>query len=169
MTGMLASIYDDVLIRHVNHKDLASEPSTFVQFPLHNVTEKELSFTRPFELITTKDTDELDGWVIWFDTYFLSSRESVLPVDAQAEKWPSGSGSDIAFTTGPHGPETHWRQGTLLINREKMTSRPLKAGSKITGEVTYRKRKENARELEIEMAWEVIGSGERGQQKWFMR
>ncbi|KAI9809215.1 MAG: hypothetical protein M1825_002506 [Sarcosagium campestre] len=169
MTSMLEGIYEDVLIQTVPAQHLASPPVTFLRLPLHTIQSRELSFVSDFEMTLEKDIDELDGWVIWFDTFFVPSRNDSVAQTARAEDWAAGKLDGVAFTTGPAGKETHWRQGVLLVDHGKAEIQPLKAGEKIRGQIEYRKRKENLRELEIEMSWSAREGKETGKQLWFMR
>ncbi len=170
MKSMLANIYDEVLIRDLKSSILAADSTPFLQLPLHDITTADLTFAqRPFSMQLNEDIDALDGWVIWFDTFFLPSREDVIPPNAHAEDWAKKGGKGVAFTTGPGGPETHWRQGVLLIDHGKREAKALKRGQVIKGHIGYKKREENSRELEIEIRWDVEGSEERGTQVWFMR
>ncbi|KAI9789641.1 MAG: hypothetical protein M1833_002281 [Piccolia ochrophora] len=166
MTSMLTSIHDDVSILPLPPGRLGSTPVTFLELPLHEIQRQDLSFVKPFQVVLDRDLDELDGWVIWFDTFFMPSRESQLPASGSAEKW---TGPGVAFTTGPGGPETHWKQGVLLIDHQGEDTRRLRAGTTLSGQISYRKRKENSRELEIEISWEVPGEQEKGRQMWVMR
>ncbi|KAI9696087.1 MAG: hypothetical protein M1836_005918 [Candelina mexicana] len=168
MSSMLANIYDDVLIRHLTPNLLASAPTAFNQLPLHSVTTDDLTFAKRFSVELNQDIESLDGWVIWFDTFFLSSREDSVPVGARAEEWVKQGHKGVAFTTGPGGPETHWRQGVLLVDHGKKRPEPLSKGQVIDGEVGYKKHEDNARELDIEISWNVQGA-ESGKQRWFMR
>ncbi|KAE9975347.1 hypothetical protein BLS_002660 [Venturia inaequalis] len=162
MTAMMEKIYDDILVRHLPSKNLAARSAPFLTLPLHTITTPDLSFVKSFSVELSRDIDALDGWVIWFDTFFLTSRDAVLPEDARAESWSSSGKNGVAFTTGPAGKETHWRSGVMLIDRSKKAGEPLKAGTKIQGSVEYKKGKENVRNLEIELKW---GSDS---QLWFM-
>ncbi|KAI9827137.1 MAG: hypothetical protein M1819_007028 [Sarea resinae] len=236
MSSMQAHIHDDVLIRHLSPSALGGPSTIFAHLPLHSISVDDLSFTKPFALRLERDIDALDGWVIWFDTFFLRERDAV-PVSkspstslstststapnassttitdvnasnddatVRAETWSqcprttttttASTSKGNAFTTGPFGPETHWRQGVLLIDHGKRTPPPLKKDARIVGEVAYRKRADNARELEVEIVWGVeeeegaVGHGhgdgagkgkedgkekemgkEKGRQLWFMR
>jgi protein arginine N-methyltransferase 3 len=162
MTAMMEKIYDDILVRQLPSKNVAAKSAPFLTLPLHDITTADLSFVKSFSVEVSKDLDALDGWVIWFDTFFLTSREAVLPEDARAETWPSGNNNGVAFTTGPAGKETHWRSGVMLIDRSKNAGVPVKAGTRIEGSVEYKKGKENVRNLEIELKWESES------QLWFM-
>jgi protein arginine N-methyltransferase 3 len=163
MTAMMAKIYDDILVRQVSPANLVSKSTPFLQLPLHSITVADLSFVKQFSVEIERDLDRLDGWVIWFDTFFLPSRDSELPADARAEIWPSGSKNGVAFTTGPAGKETHWRSGVMLIDRSKHPATPMKRGSKIEGSVEYKKGSQNTRNLEVEVKWDAET------QVWFLQ
>jgi len=163
MTAMMAKIYDDILVRQVSPANLVSKSTPFLQLPLHSITVADLSFVKQFSVEIERDLDRLDGWVIWFDTFFLPSRDSELPADARAEIWPSGSKSGVAFTTGPAGKETHWRSGVMLIDRSKHPATPAKRGSRIEGSVEYKKGSQNTRNLEVEVKWDAET------QVWFLQ
>lgn len=172
MTSMLANIYDEVLIRNVKSSALPGDSRPFVELALHSVQQTDTTFSgQPFTLMLTEDIAALDGFVIWFDTFLLPSREQSAPVMERAEEWeyshPASSGK--AFSTGPKGPETHWQQGVLLIDHGKRGAVALKKGEFIRGNVGYKKRKDNPREMDIKISWQTLGSGDKRQQLWSMR
>lgn len=170
MNSMLAHIYDEVLIRDLKSSILAADSVPFLQLPLHHTTKSDLTFAnRPFTMELKEDIDALDGFVIWFDTFFLPSRVDTVSAYARAEDWGRRGGKGVAFTTGPGGPETHWRQGVLLIDHGKREAKALKKGQVIQGKIGYKKREDNSRELDIEIKWDVAGSEEKGKQLWLMR
>ncbi|KAI9842425.1 MAG: hypothetical protein M1837_007170 [Sclerophora amabilis] len=170
MTSMLAKIYDDVLAQSTASNTLAGASSPFLHLNLYTAKTSDLTFTAPFTSTISEDIDALDGWVVWFDTFFLPSRQDVLPPDARAEEWTKHGGKGVAFTTGPGGPDTHWRQGVLLIDHGKKQPQPLKRGDTIKGTISYKKPEENSRELDVEMTWAVENRGvdndEGKKQKW---
>ncbi|KAF2136962.1 uncharacterized protein K452DRAFT_322102 [Aplosporella prunicola CBS 121167] len=153
MSAMMEKIRHDVRIRSLTTDKLAAKSSQFLELPLHTITVPELEFVKEFTVELNKDIDTLDGWCIWFDTFFLQSRDAKLPEDARAESW---SQPGVAFTTGPGGKPTHWESGLLLVERAGDEG-GLKKGQKITGTVNYKKEGKNARGLDIEMKWEVVG------------
>jgi type I protein arginine methyltransferase len=166
MEAMMDKIYDEVLIQSPKKATLAGPSDPFFVLPLHTVTIKDLSFRKPF-LVTISDTIEnLDGWALWFDTFFLPTRASVLPLDARAEHWAASGKSGIAFTTGPSGTETHWRCGIMIIDRSRRPPRAIPTGSKIAGSIGYAEAGSNKRGLEIEMTWHVEGTADHCQQIW---
>ncbi|KAK7548745.1 protein arginine methyltransferase RmtB [Phyllosticta citricarpa] len=161
MSAMMDKIRDDARVRSLVPEKLAADSSLFLELPLHTITTQELEFTKDFTVELTKDIEALDGWCIWFDTFFLTSRDAKLPADARAESW---SGPGVAFTTGPGGTPTHWESVLLLVNRDGSDG-ALKKGQRIRGSVEYKKAGVNARGLGIEMHWELEGvrDGRRGQ------
>ncbi|KAI9761568.1 MAG: hypothetical protein M4579_000960 [Chaenotheca gracillima] len=168
MTSMLSKIFDDVLTQHTDAKTLAASPSPFLHLDLYKTNTSDLTFAKPFSISLTQDVDALDGWAIWFDMFFLTSREDYLAPDSRALEWTKKGGRGVAFTTGPEGPETHWRQGVLLIDHGKRPAQPLKAGQSIKGRIGYKKPKENSRELDVEMEWDVEAAedGKTRKQSW---
>jgi protein arginine N-methyltransferase 3 len=167
MTSMIAGMHKEVNVRHHSPSTVIGSSSPFLQLPLHTITLSELTFDRAFESVITEDSESLDGFIIWFDTFFLPSREDSVPTDAKAETW---KGKGVAFTTGPSGKETHWQQASLFRDWKEGPRPALEKGGKISGRVGYKKQVHNSRELGIDVQWEVVGSDgkmvERGKQLW---
>lgn len=166
MTSMLENIHDEVLVRTTHPSTVAADSAVFLQLPLHTITTEELTFVKEFQVNLREDIDALDGWVIWFDIFFMRSCTSKLPANAvPSEMKKQGF---VAFTTGPYGPETHWHQGVLLINHGEKIPAPLKKGQVIKGQVGYRKKEEKSRLLDIEIQWDAEGI-EKGVQEWSLQ
>ncbi|PWW74778.1 S-adenosyl-L-methionine-dependent methyltransferase [Tuber magnatum] len=163
MTAMKERIREDVTITGLDPSSLASEPVAFCHLPLHTIGISDLTFTKPFQLGIEQNIESLDAFVIYFDTFFTTSRNHLVRENARAESWKHGEGG-VAFTTGPFGKLTHWKQGVLLVEKK---SGLLKEGEVINGEVTYRKRSGNSREVEVEIEWKTENG--RDQQMWYMR
>lgn len=170
MKAMQAGIYDEGLVLHMPTKTIAGEPYMFQQLSLHTTTVKDLTFKKRYESKLTDDIDCLDGFSIWFDTFFLPSRDDLVPASARAEAWAKNDAKGVAFTTGPYGKETHWRQGVLLIDSNKEESKgERKKGELISGELEYAVPKENSRALDVKITWSK-GSGDAyGSQSWKMK
>lgn len=163
MSSMLSNIYDEALVQNIEPKTMPGASSVFLELPLHTITTAELTFLKEFQLTLNEDIDSLDGFVIWFDMFFMPSCNSTLPDDpVPSEMQKKGF---VAFTTGPHGPETHWQQGVLLIDHKDKGATPLKKGQTITGKVGYQKKEEKSRLLDIAIQWETQ-VGEKGVQLW---
>ena len=169
MTSMLPNIYDNVEIKDVNDVVIPAGQQPFLRLSMYSATNKDLTFTsKAFQMELKEDIDVLDGFVIWFDTFFMLSRAATVSEHAKAEDWGNEYSEGLAFTTGPGGEPTHWQQGVLYIDRSKVQAQSLKEGQVIVGEIEYRKRASNRRELDIELKWEVSGTKERGKQLWKM-
>lgn len=165
MSSMLMNIYDEALVRDVQASSIAADSAIFAQLPLHTITVSQLSFLKDFQVTLNQDIDSLDGWAIWFDMFFMPSRESTIPDNAVVSQMKNNG--FVAFTTGPGGPSTHWQQGLLLIDHGKKAASPLKKGQVISGNVGYEKKNEKSRALNITMKWEA--QGEKGSQHWALQ
>lgn len=163
MRAMKERIREDVIVDIVKPESLASDSVVFCSLPLYTVKDSDLAFTRPFRLSIRDTIESLDAFVIYFDTFFTTSREEFIPETARAESWKMQD-KGVAFTTGPFMQATHWRQGVLLVEKK---SGILKNGEKIEGEITYRKSSKNSREYEVDISWKTDEKKE--QQLWYMR
>ena len=163
MSSMLTGIYDEALVRSIQPSAIPADSNIFLPLPLHTITVDELSFLKDFKVTLNEDIDALDGFAIWFDMFFMPSRESTIPDNAiPSEMQKKGI---VAFTTGPHGTETHWQQGVCLIDHGKKRTTPLKKGQTITGKIGYQKKSEKSRALDITIDWDVQDV-EKGSQEW---
>lgn len=165
MGSMLTGIYDEALVRGIQPSVLPGDSTVFLKLPLHTITVEELTFLKEFQVTLNQDIDALDGWAIWFDIFFMPSRESKVPDGAvPSDMQKKGI---VAFTTGPDGTETHWQQGVLLIDHGKKNGVSLKKGQTIAGKVGYQKKdqEEKSRLLDISIEWDSQ-QGEKGAQKW---
>lgn len=165
MTSMLEGIYDEGLVRTIQPSSIAGDSSVFLPLPLHTITVDELSFLKEFQVTLKQDIDALDGFAIWFDIFFMPSKDAPIADDAlPSDMQKKGI---VAFTTGPYGTETHWQQGVVLIDHGKKSPAPLKQGQTITGKIGYQKNAERSRGLDVTIDWEV--QGEKGSQKWVVQ
>jgi len=160
---MLNESYEQALCQTLSTDALAADSFPFLHLDLHTTSVADLSFIKEFSITLNTDIDALDAWVIWFDIFFMPSRSSVVPKDAMPHEMAKKG--FVAFTTGPYGPETHWKQGILLVDRRKKKAPPLKKDVKIKGQIEYKKRNPKSRHLEVDVKWEAEG-GEKGAQKW---
>ncbi|KAI1506329.1 S-adenosyl-L-methionine-dependent methyltransferase [Biscogniauxia marginata] len=161
---------------------------------LYAVSVADLSFAAPFAAALDRDVDALDGVLVWFDTFFSPSRPDSSPSDvpaddAKADEWAAagaatttGRGGDqgerVAFTTGPWGKETHWKQGLLLFDQDrggsdaakKTPAAPtaLKKGDRVAGEITFSVPEDMPRGLAIKMTWDD-GQQQKRSQTWSLR
>jgi len=167
MSAMMEKIYDDVLIRTVPKDKIVGTPAPFINLALHDITVADLTFRKKFRLEVDQNIENLDGFVVWFDTFFLPSRKAVLP-ELRADKWKGSTHGGVAFTTGPGGKETHWHSGVMLIDRKQHVPQPLPQGSVIEGTIGYAEAGRSKRGLEVEVTWHVEGSNAHGQQIWYI-
>ena len=166
MSSMVTGIYDEANVRSTEPSALAGDSTVFLRLPLHTITAEELTFIKEFQVTLNEDIDRLDGWSIWFDIFFMPSRDSTVPDDAvPSEMQKKGH---VAFTTGPHGPETHWQQGILLIDHGRKGGAPLQKGQTITGKVGYKKNGDKSRLLDINIDWDAE-EGRSGSQRWVLQ
>lgn len=170
MSSMCHNIYDDAMVQQVPSKAIAADSSPFKLLPLKTVTPNELSFVHnPFQFYLRNDMASLDGFVIWFDTFFLKSPNMEISAHLKAEDSSHNDKVSVAFTTGPFGKDTHWHQTVLLINHHGKEPEVLKKGQVISGTIGYNKRKNDSRALDINLTWESKRQDMKGKQSWSMR
>lgn len=166
MTSMLMNIYDEALVRNIPSSSIPADSAVFLSLPLHTITVDELTFVKDFQVTLNQDIDALDGWAIWFDIFFMPSRDSTLPENAiPPEMQKKGI---VAFTTGPHGPETHWQQCVPLIDHGNNAPKPLKKGQVIGGKIGYQKKEKGSRLLNINIQWQS-DENMKGDQQWSLQ
>lgn len=117
---------------------------------------KDADFKSDFSIQVEKEGETtIHGFLGWFDTFFTKDGRDIPSLSLQS---PSSSSSkdlekgEIAFTTGPSGTPTHWKQTFFLLN-EYIPNVPK--GTTIKGSFTCRKSKGNSRELEVEIVFKV--------------
>lgn len=172
MSSMYRDIYKDVVIRDVQPTAVPAESSPFLQLCLRTAKKEELVFAKKaFSCTLKEDMEGLDGFVIWFDTFFILSEFGRGLAEGKAEEYVREGGQSIAFTTGPHGKRTHWQQGCLLIDHRGKPQEVLKKGQIIRGRISYEKRTDDNRALDIKLQWQVDDSESevKGKQSWSMR
>ena len=170
MISMHRNIYNDVLVKEVQDFSLPADSAQFLKLNLKNATTEELTFeNRHFAFELRTDIENLDGFVVWFDTFFLTSSDGQMSADLKVEDCKVDGEEFVAFTTGPYGKRTHWQQGVLLIDHRGRKPKAFKKGQKIQGTVGYRKRYEDSRALDIDVHWHVGEGLEVGRQSWSMR
>lgn len=169
MSSMLDHVYNNVFADNFDTSSQAALSYPFLHLPLHSATKDDLTFiSKPFTLRVEQDIASIDGFLIWFDVFFLPWRALNVSATARAEHWSHGGGPGIAFTTGPSGPSTHWRQGVLLVDRRKRPPMKVEKGQLIRGLIGYQKCPGNQRQLDVEVLWEVIGGDSWRAQVWHL-
>lgn len=168
MKAMQAGIHNDAQVLNMPASTVCAEPFPFLQLSLHTTTVKDLTFKRNWQATLSQDIDSLDGFIIWFDTFFLPSREDLVPENAKAEEWEKAGKKGTAFTTGPNGKVTHWKQGVMLIDNTKEAGVARKIGEKLCGELEYIVPEENSRALKVGFKWKFEGGEKEETQLWNM-
>lgn len=169
MKAMQAGIYDDARVDVFPSSTVCGPPAQIAHFDLHTVSAQDLEFRTKWTSSIDKDVDSLDGFLIWFDCFFTTSRPAKVPAQLQAQPGgPSKNQGLVTFTTSPFGTETHWKQGFLHIDRTKGLVGPLKAGTDISATTEFKAPEDQPRALDISTEWSVNGGTGRAQ-KWKLR
>lgn len=168
MKAMQEGIYDDARVETTPKNLLCGEPCPFKVLDLHTIKTEELVFTSPWTSELNREVDSVDGFLIWFDNFFTTSRsEPVPPPETTPDNWKGKSEGAVAFTTGPFHTETHWRQGLLLATpQEKQTK--LAPPYKLSGDITYATADDNKRALTLDASW-AGPDGVSRKQHWKMK
>lgn len=172
MTAMLERAHEEALVRLVDGKELCADTTTISRLDLHTVAVKDLDFQSKFQVSVADEFQDLEGFVLWFDTFFMRSPSTAPPIVTENSKSAVAEAKrrgQVAFSTGPAPDEpTHWQQTVCLIKKsESDSTAPLKSGTVLEGLVKLKKRKDAHRSLDIEIQWSVDG-GKEGSQKWFL-
>ena len=168
MKAMQAGIVDDAQVLNMPADTLCAEPFPFLHLSLHSTTVLDLVFKRKWETKLTHNIDALDGFIIWFDSFFMLSRDDKVPGDAKAEEWSKAGKEGVAFTTGPKGKETHWKQGVMLVDNIKHKAISRKEGEQLIGELDFSVPEDNPRALKVSMVWK-FGDEKQSSQRWNMK
>jgi protein arginine N-methyltransferase 3 len=153
MKAMQAGIHEDAQILQMPTNTICADSYPFLQLSLHSTTVKDLVFKKKWESVLSKDVDALDGFVVWFDAFFLPSHRDIVPENAKAENWAKEQKNGLAFTTGPSGKETHWRQGVLFVDNIATPGVKYKKGESIRGDLEYAVPEDNSRALDLKISW----------------
>ena len=168
MKAMQAGIYDECRIQTMPESCICGEAYPFRVIDLHTVKVEELQFTANWESKTTRDIDELDGFLIWFDNFFATSRSEPMPEPAcTPDIWSKRKEGNVAFTTGPQGTETHWRQGLLIAPPTEEPSKTA-AGTRITGDIRFKAADDNVRALLLDVNW-TVGERQKTTKSWKLK
>ncbi|KAL0940806.1 protein arginine methyltransferase [Colletotrichum truncatum] len=169
MKSMKAGIYDEARIEVMPEDVVCGSPAQIALHDLHTVKAQDLDFEAPWKSTLFKDIPSLDGFLIWFDIFFTTSRSNTIPADLQVK--PGGNSvskpGEVAFTTGPFGPATHWKQG-FLMSKHLEENVGVKADSEISGRIVFKAPENNPRALTISNTWTTTGQGVK-KQLWKLR
>ncbi|KAL2144682.1 hypothetical protein VTI28DRAFT_8710 [Corynascus sepedonium] len=177
MRAMQAGIYTDARMTVVPPESICGDAYPFRMLDLHTVKVEDLTFEDAWQ--TTLSSNKvaaaaegaggvLDGFLVWFDCFFAESRDEVVETRLTAKEWAAGGRERVAFTTGPYGTATHWRQGLYLIDKGKKSKEiEVVPGKKLEGQIRYAIPENHARGLNIRLTWGVEG-GEKQAQMWLL-
>ncbi|KAF2635434.1 S-adenosyl-L-methionine-dependent methyltransferase [Massarina eburnea CBS 473.64] len=146
----------DIGVFDVPAKALGGSSSLFYNLDLRKIMVKELDFTVPFTTTLGPEVSSIDGFSIWFDTFFLAPGKEQDATQVDVSKWEKNGEPGLGFSTGPYSTTTHWHQAVLLadeVDRKKV----VKGGSVLKGSVTYRKVRRDVRGIDVVVTWEVDG------------
>ena len=167
MKAMQECIYDEVRIQVSPGSTICGEAFPFKVLDLHTIKTEELSFSASWNSAITRPISTLDGFLIWFDNFFATSRTEPVPdAHTTSAMWNKKGQGNIAFTTGPFDPETHWKQGLLL--QPPATLPGSDAATKLSGNITFSALEENARALKIDLSW-AAGDGKTHSRSWNLK
>ncbi|KAF5019662.1 hypothetical protein F66182_8324 [Fusarium sp. NRRL 66182] len=167
MKTMQEGIYEEARIETIPQGSICGEPYPFKVLDLHTVKTEHLQFTAKWSSNITRQVENIDGFLIWFDNFFTTARsDPVPPAETTPETWNKEHQGGVAFTTGPFGTVTHWKQGLLLAPPEANTS--AKSPRSLSGEITFTAAEENARALVLKTSW-VDSEGGSRQHSWQLK
>ncbi|KAK2021110.1 methyltransferase domain-containing protein [Colletotrichum zoysiae] len=169
MKSMKAGIYDEVRIEIMPEDCICGTPSQISYIDLHTIQIEDLDFEAQWKMTVSKDIPSLDGFLIWFDIFFTTSRNNTIPAGQQVKTGGTGVTrlGEVAFTTGPSGPDTHWKQG-FLMSKYLEENVGIKAGTEFSGRVVFKAPENNPRALTISNTWTAPTQGTKTQ-LWRLR
>lgn len=167
MKAMQEGIYDEVCIQSMPSTSICGDAFPFKVLDLRHTRKEDLVFAADWTSKLNRRVDSIDGFLVWFDIFFATSWNEGPPApQTTSEVWRSAKRGNIAFTTGPHGTETHWRQGLLLAAPQASPSE-LPHLCPMTGSVRFSVHEQNSRALTINASWSV--AGQETSQSWELK
>ncbi|KAK5997387.1 Ribosomal protein arginine N-methyltransferase rmt3 [Cladobotryum mycophilum] len=161
MVAMQEGIFDDARVEAMPKSSVCGEPYPFKILDLHTIQPRDLEFTAAWESSLTREVDDLHGFLIWFDNFFATSRADPMPeAKTTPEMFSQMKQGNVAFTTGPSGEVTHWKQGLLLFPPQA-DAKNLTLPGNISGKITFAALEENARALMLDASWSIQNGKEK--------
>ena len=172
MKVMQKGIYTDCRMEVRPASTVCGTPSSFGLLDFHTVKVEDLTFTAKWASEFSDKAESHDGFLAWWDVFFARDRvDESIKLDTKAQEWVAetktkGGDKDarVAFTTGPFGEPTHWRQGLMLFDKSKgikgVTPAP---GKKIAGVIEYATPEDHERGLNLRVTWAAEGEKEETQ------
>lgn len=165
MKPMQEGLLKDVRVQYVPKASVCGSASAYA-LDLYTCTVADLSFKMGWASTLARDVEGVDGFVIWFDNYFATTRKADKElVELAAEEWQEKRhDGSVAFTTAPRGKDTHWKQGFLMVeDAEGKGLTGAKAGEEIRGTIEFGIAELNARGLEIKVEWDGLPNAKKTQ------
>ncbi|KHN99273.1 Methyltransferase type 11 [Metarhizium album ARSEF 1941] len=167
MKAMQEGIYDEVRVQAMPASSTCGRACPFKVLDLYSTHAEDLAFTANWETELNDGKDDADGFLIWFDIFFCPCRSEPIPEpDITPDRWARASPGHVAFTTGPNGPETHWKQGLLLIGPGK-PSQSLSTSRRLSGIISFAAASDNVRALTLRLQWST--EHEKSDQSWELK
>ncbi|KAF5002285.1 hypothetical protein FGRMN_502 [Fusarium graminum] len=167
MKTMQEGIYDEARIEAMPQSSVCGEPYPFKVLDLHTVKTEDLQFSAKWSSKLTREVENVDGFLIWFDNFFTTARsDPVPPAETTPETWDKKNQGGVAFTTGPSGTVTHWKQGLLIAPPEANASG--KSPQSLSGDIVFAAADDNARALVLRASWTDSDGGSR-QHAWQLK
>ncbi|KAJ1982040.1 Nuclear SAM-dependent mono-and asymmetric methyltransferase [Dimargaris verticillata] len=135
MRAIKGSALKEPLVDVVEANAINTTSCQFKTIDILTVRKKDLTFTAPFEITTTR-RDYIHAFLVWFDIEFRACHKP------------------ITFTTGPRGRYTHWKQ-TVFYAQEPLVT---EVGQNITGTISSSPNAGNPRDLDIEISYTHEGA-----------
>lgn len=164
MKTMQEGIYEEARVEAMPQSSLCGEPYPFKVLDLHTIKTEDLQFTAKWASNITREVENVDGFLIWFDNFFTTARsDPVPPAETTPDTWDKKDQGGVAFTTGPSGTVTHWKQGLLIAPPEANPSK--KCPKSLSGEIVFTAADDNARALVLRASW-TDSEGDSRQHSW---
>ncbi|KAF6821231.1 methyltransferase [Colletotrichum sojae] len=169
MKSMKTGIYDEARVEIMPKDCVCGTPSQIAFQDLHTVKAEDLNFEAQWKSVLSKDIPSLDGFLVWFDIFFTTSRKDTIAPNLQVKSGETSVSrpGEVAFTTGPFGVDTHWKQG-FLMSRYLEENIAAKSGSEVSGRIVFQAPENNPRALTISNTW-TLSASEAKTQLWKLR
>ncbi|PHH71133.1 hypothetical protein CDD80_5492 [Ophiocordyceps camponoti-rufipedis] len=166
MRAMQEGIFNEVRVEAMTKASLCGNGFPFKVLDLRSAKNEDLEFAARWSSTLNRKVDRIDGFLIWFDIFFSPSPGAPLPeLYVTPTEWCAKPGN-YGFTTGPHGKETHWKQGLVLI-AQPGSPLELSAQHTVSGTISFSVPEHSRRALKLENAWSI--SGQEMNQSWDLR
>lgn len=172
MSSMTTGLLDEAFVDVLEANEVVSDSSVFADLDLYALPPQQPEPEAEFELTIQHDSDQVHGFISWFDTFFfpmarvpadatrecasfslqvndvhgLDLTKNQLVADPNPDHVPTGK--LVSFSTSPYSKETHWQQ-TLFVLKHPIIG--VTKGDKIKGRIVVRQDTKHSRQLEAEL------------------